>query len=169
MSDLSPAELLYPDLDQELASVRRYLERFPEGKNDWRPHEKSMAFGPLATHIAQLPSLAATMMGTDELDVASRKPTEPAKSSAELLKIFDENAAALKKAAAGATMADLEKAWTLKFGDYVIVSAPKCVLMRQLLISHIIHHRAQLGVYYRQLGVPVPSTYGPSADEQPGS
>ena len=161
----SPVQTLYPDLDSELASTRRVLERYPEGKVDWKPHDKSMALGPLATHVGQLPQVGAFLLEQDEVDISTRERKEPAKNSAELLQSFDENVARLKTLLSKATAADLEKNWTLRFGDKVLVSAKRSALMRTLLINHIIHHRAQLGVYYRLLGIPVPGTYGPSADE----
>lgn len=167
MSQLSPAQLLYPDLEAELSTTRRTLERFPEGKGDWRPHEKSMTLGRLATHVAELPQLGAMVLETDEMDVAKRPRTQPVTSSAELTSLFDSSVGRLKPAISAASQADLEKTWTLRFGDKVVLSAQKRVLMRTLLMNHLVHHRAQLGVYYRLLGIPVPSMYGPSADEQP--
>ncbi|MDQ6718542.1 MAG: DinB family protein [Gemmatimonadota bacterium] len=165
MSTQSPVALLYPELDSELASTRRILERYPEGKVDWKPHEKSMALGPLATHIAQLPQVGAFLLEQDEIDVSTRERKEPAKNSAELLASFDENVARLRTILQTATAEDLERNWTLRFGDKVLVAGKRSALMRTLLINHIIHHRAQLGVYYRLLGIPVPGMYGPSADE----
>jgi uncharacterized damage-inducible protein DinB len=162
----SPLEILYPDLDAELASTRRILERYPEGKVDWKPHEKSMALGTLATHIAELPAIGALLLQTDETDVAKRERKSPAKDAKELLALFDERVARTKDALSKATFADLEKNWALKIGDKVLFEGKRSALMRTLLISHIIHHRAQLGVYYRLLGIPVPRIYGPSADEQ---
>ena len=165
MSSQSPVARLYPDLEGELVSTRRILERYPEGKVDWKPHEKSMALGPLATHIAQLPQVGAFLLEQDEIDVATRERKEPAKNSAELLASFDENVARLRRILSTATEADLDKSWTLRFGDKVLVAGKRSALMRTLLINHLIHHRGQLGVYYRLLGIPVPGTYGPSADE----
>ncbi len=161
----SPLQLLYPDLENELALTRRVLERYPEGKADWRPHDKSMALGALATHVAELPRLAATVLKTDEIDVADRQRNQPAKNSEELLRIFEESVGMLMPAISAATFDDLGKSWTLKFGGRALFSDTRRTLMRTLLINHVIHHRAQLGVYYRLLGIPVPGLYGPSADE----
>lgn len=162
---LSPLQLLYTDFEGELASTRRVLERYPEGKVDWKPHDKSMALGPLATHVAELPGLGAMLLELDEVDIAARERRAPAGNAADLLEIFDATSAKLRAALATAKFEDLEKTWTLKFGDQVLLSGMRRDLMRGLLMNHIIHHRAQLGVYYRLLGIPVPGIYGPSADE----
>ena len=166
---LSPTQLLYADFEGELASTRRVLERYPEGKVDWKPHDKSMALGALATHIAELPGLGAMLLEIDEIDIAERERTAPAKNAADLLKIFDTTTAKLRTALAKASFDDLEKTWTLRMGSHVLVSGRRRELMRGLLMNHVIHHRAQLGVYYRLQGIPVPAIYGPSADEPPAS
>lgn len=169
VSDLSrsPAQLLYSDFDAELATTRRTLERYPEGKVDWKPHDKSMALGALATHLAELPGLGAMLLEKDEVDIAARERTTPATNAADLLKIFDMTTAKLRAALEKATYADLEKSWKLRLGDTVLLTGTRRDLMRGLLMNHMIHHRAQLGVYFRLLGIPVPGTYGPSADEPP--
>ena len=164
----SPIQQLYPDLDSELASTRKLLERYPDGKVTWTPHDKSMPLGPLASHIADLPGLGVMLLENDQVDVAARPRRDPAANSTELLKRFDENVANLNARVSKASAADLDKTWKLVFGDKVLVSEKRSVLMRTLLINHIIHHRAQLGVYYRLMGIPVPGTYGPSADEPVG-
>lgn len=164
---LPPVQLLYADFEGELASTRRVLQRYPEGKVDWKPHDKSMALGALATHVAELPGLGAMLLERDEADIGARERTPPAENSADLVKIFDRTTASLRAALAKTTLGDLEKTWTLRFGDQVLLSGKRRELMRGLLMNHIIHHRAQLGVYYRLLGIPVPGIYGPSADEPP--
>ena len=162
----APASVLFPDLDQELAATRRTLERYPAGNPDWKPHEKSMSLGALAVHLAMLPGFGTMILEHDELDFA-RHPYQPLpfESAADLVAIFDERVAAMRPLLASADGPALARSWTMRAGDHVILSAPKGGLVRQLLINHIIHHRAQLGVYYRLLGVAVPSIYGPSADE----
>lgn len=144
-SSVSPVSLLYPDLENELSST---------------------PLGALATHIAELPRIGALMMETDEIDVAVRQKKYPAKNSDELLALFEASVGLLTGALSKVTFADLEKPWTLRFGNHVLLSGMRRALMRTLLINHVIHHRAQLGVYYRLLGIPVPGLYGPSADEQ---
>jgi hypothetical protein len=163
---LAPASVLFPDLDQELAITRRTLERFPEGKDGWKPHERSTSLGQLAVHLAMLPGFGQMIIESDELDFAARPYVpRPFKTAADLVAIFDEAVAGMRPLVAAADGDALARGWTMRAGEQVFLSAPKGALIRQLMISHIIHHRAQLGVYYRLLGVAVPSVYGPSADE----
>jgi uncharacterized damage-inducible protein DinB len=159
-------EPLAAELKQEAATTRRLLERVPEDKLDWRPHEKSMTLGRLAGHVAELPSLLGPVVGADELDFASGeyKPFNAA-SVAEILEKFDKNIADGVEGLKG--MADeraLDK-WRLRSGDRVIFEGPRASVMRGLVLNHVIHHRGQLSVYLRLLDVPLPSIYGPSADE----
>lgn len=163
----TPAELLFPSLEQELAATRRLLERFPAEHADWRPHEKSMPLGRLAAHVAELPNFAETMLSTDELDFATRQYTPTvARSADELVAIHDESAASVRAALAGVTYAKLDESWTLRMGDRVFLQERRGTLLLQTLIGHIAHHRGQLTVYYRLLDVPVPALYGPTADER---
>ena len=164
-SVLSTPGAAFADLDQELASTRRILERFPDAKGDWGPHDKSRTIGQLAAHVANLPSLAAMILQTDYLDVMKRQPTPPATTAADLVAFFDGNVAMLKKAIDSATPDELDKSWSLKAGDRALITQTKRALLRVMFLSHMIHHRAQLGVYYRLLNVPVPGMYGPTADE----
>ena len=163
----APADpsVLYEDLDRELDSTRRVLERFPDGKNDWRPHEKSRTLGELAGHVAGIPGLGATILATDELDRSGRPAMPSAGTAAELLAAFDANVAKLRAALATLDAGGLDRTWTMRMGGRVLVQNPKRVLMRVMVLSHLVHHRAQLGGYYRLLNVPVPSVYGPTADE----
>ncbi|HEX5438320.1 MAG TPA: DinB family protein [Gemmatimonadaceae bacterium] len=162
----SPAKLLYSDLEIELDVTRRFLERYPDGKGDWMPHEKSMKLGRLATHVADIPRYGKMLLETDEMDFATnRPPLTPVDSAQELLAIFDARAAETRATLAATDYASLERPWTMRNGEQVILSAPKGALVRRMMINHLVHHRAQLGVYYRLLGVPVPGSYGPSADE----
>lgn len=156
---------LFPELDNELTKTRRLLERFPDSKAGWTPHPKSKTLAELASHIAGIPRHGARLIETDELDVATRPTPVNASTAAELVQKFDEAVAALRAALPKATPESLEKPWTMRAGPKVLISAPRRLLLRDMLVSHIIHHRAQLGVYYRLLDVPVPGTYGPSADE----
>ncbi len=162
---ISPAQLAYGDLERELASTRRMLERFPAGHDDWRPHEKSTPLARLATHIADLPNRGTTILETDEMDLSARQPVPVLNSADALIAFFDANLDRLRPAMAELDLVSLQQPWTLRHGQHVIVTAPKGALLRNMMISHLVHHRAQLGVYYRMLGVPVPGTYGPSADE----
>ena len=160
-------EVLFSDLDHELQTTRRMLERYPSGHGDWKPHEKSMPFGSLAAHVADIPSYGTMILNTDGLDFGANppSPSKPRETAAELVAAFDKHVAALQ---ASLTTMDAERAdssWTLRQGEKVFFSQPKSDLVRHMTINHLIHHRAQLGVYYRMLGVPVPGSYGPSADE----
>ncbi|HEX5830661.1 MAG TPA: DinB family protein [Gemmatimonadaceae bacterium] len=159
--------MLYADLAQELAATRRTLERVPDGRSDWRPHEKSMTLGRLATHLAEQPAFAMTILGSDELDLArSGSSARTLPTTAEMLALFDRDAAALQDAMATLDWPSLERTWTMRMGEKVFLSDRKVALIRKAVINHLVHHRAQLGVYLRMLDVPVPSIYGPSADER---
>jgi uncharacterized damage-inducible protein DinB len=160
-----PIDLLFEDFDAELTSTRRVLERFPDGKGDWRPHAKSRTLAELATHVTDIPGLGATILETDELDALKRPPRTTAASAAELLERLDANAMRLRAALAAADEARLAGEWTMRAGDHVFVKRPRRSLLRVMFASHMVHHRAQLGVYLRLLDVPVPGVYGPSADE----
>jgi uncharacterized damage-inducible protein DinB len=154
------------DLDRELASTRRILERYPEGKGEWRPHEKSRTLSALATHVANIPHLGANILTTAEMDIVSRPSQSPKDSTAALLKDFDTGVARLRAAVAETDARKLNEKWTMRAGPRVLVSEQRALLMRLMIVNHLVHHRAQLGVYLRLLDVPVPGTYGPSADEQ---
>lgn len=163
------SEALLPEFDQEAAGIRKTLERVPEDKLGWKPHAKSMTMGGLATHLATLLTWAVTAVDTESLDLAPggvpMKGPEPMKSRRELLEAFDKNAAAARKAIAGAADAHLLKPWTLLHNGKQLLSMPRIAVLRSFVMNHSIHHRAQLGVYLRLNDVPVPSIYGPSADE----
>ena len=164
---LSPAQLLFPDLRQEIATTRRMLERVPDDNLDFQPHEKSMSLGKLANHLAELSGLAKTVLSTSELDFAKQKyEPKTITSCTERLALFDKLSAQLIELIEGADWNALQQTWTLRMGEQVFLSDQKGKLLRTLGLSHMAHHRAQLGVYLRLVGVAVPGTYGPSADEQ---
>lgn len=160
---------LLAQFDHEMVGTRKTLERVPEGKPDWAPHPKSMKMARLAGHLAELPRWAVETINRDALDVAPAggRPFEPLvmTSRKQLLEAFDKNAAAGRAALAGASDETLLGKWTLLAGGKEIFSLPRLAVVRSFVFSHIIHHRAQLGVYLRMNDVPVPSIYGPSADE----
>lgn len=162
----TPAQLLYPDLATELALTRGMIAKVPDGNDEFRPHEKSMKLGGLATHLAELAGFATRILTSDELDWA-KEPWSPTiiNSTAERVALFDKHAAEMTKAVEGADWAALDKRWVMRMGEQVYLDEGKAKLIRTFALSHIAHHRAQLGVYLRLLGVAIPGTYGPSADE----
>jgi uncharacterized damage-inducible protein DinB len=164
------SEGLLPEFDQEMANTRKTLERVPDGRFDWKPHEKSMALGRLATHVAETPGWATTTVETDFLDLAppGGPPFQPitANSRHEVLAIFDKNVTAARAAIVSASDNHLMKPWSLLMGGQTLLTMPRMSVLRTFVMNHTIHHRAQLGVYLRLNNIPVPATYGPSADEQ---
>ena len=164
------SEGLLPEFDQEMVSTRKTLERVPDSQFGWKPHEKSMTLGRLASHVAESPGWAATTIETDSLDLAppGAPPFKPvtADTRQEVLAIFEKNIAAARAAIAGASDDHLAKPWSLLMGGKTILTLPRMSVLRTFVMNHTIHHRAQLGVYLRLNNIPVPAIYGPSADEQ---
>jgi uncharacterized damage-inducible protein DinB len=162
---LSIIPLLLKEMDQEAATTRKMLQRVPADKWDWKPHEKSMAMRNLTVHIAELPSWAAMTLNTSELNFEGMDYTPtPVNSTEELLAIFEKNFAEGKAALEKATEADLLPNWTLRTGEKIHSVSTKYDVIR-MSFCQIVHHRAQLGVYLRLLNIPIPGSYGPSADE----
>ena len=163
------SEAMLPEFDLEMANTRKTIARVPEDKFDWRPHEKSMTMGALTSHLVNLPSWAVHGVKLDELDVAppggDPLRTEEMKTLAQALETFDRNVAAARAAIAGASDEHLLKTWTLLSGGRKVLAMPRTAVLRSFIMNHMIHHRAQLGVYLRLNDVPVPSVYGPTADE----
>jgi Uncharacterized protein conserved in bacteria len=162
---MSISEILLPEFDQEMANTRKILERVPDGKFDYKPHDKSMSLGRLATHLAELPSWAAYTLKVELLEMPLDFKPHEAHSRQELLEMFDKAVIEARGYIEKATDADWAKIWTLKFGDRTIFSMPRAAVMRGSVMSHMVHHRAQLGVYLRLNEVEIPGMYGPSADE----
>ena len=159
----------FADLQSELGSTRRILERVPDEHLAWKPHEKSMSLGDLAAHIANLVYWTVSIAGKDEYDLSSGPTRQPSPgSAAEVVAAFDRNMEALNAAIASLQDERLGQTWTLRHGDHVILAMPRGAAIRTMGISHIAHHRGQLSVYLRLLDVPVPGLYGPSADEHGG-
>jgi uncharacterized damage-inducible protein DinB len=157
------------ELEREVKPTRKMLERVPLDRADWKPHEKSMALNGLATHLANLPSWTVLTLDQDELDIApAGQPAyklEPFTSTQELLAAFDKNVADARRSLEAFSDERLEEEWTLLAGGHKIFTDSKKMVLREYVFNHIAHHRAQLGVYLRLNGIPVPATYGPSADE----
>ena len=164
----SPLALLFPDLESELATTRRMLERVPNGNNDWRPHAKSRTLGELATHLAQLPGFGILMATRNEFDGLAPRPPQPMLlTSAERVRAFEEMSKQLRAILQQMTWDQANAPWKLRLGDKVVASAPRTQILRTVFVTHSAHHRAQLGVYLRMLETPVPWSYGRSADEEP--
>ena len=168
---MSVKDTLIPEFDMEMDSTRRTLERVPDDKFSWKPHEKSGTLGWMATHIATIPHWAKMTMEQDSLDIApagggsAYVPPKPANRK-ELLAEFDKNRAEARAAFAAADDAAYAKPWALLMGGKELFREPRAAVLRRMVFNHIIHHRGQLTMYLRQLDVPVPALYGPSADEQ---
>jgi uncharacterized damage-inducible protein DinB len=163
-------DLLLPELDAEARTTRALLERVPEDRADYRPHPKSMLLGRLAGHVAELSWLGIQILTTDSFDPAApggnpRVPLSTA-SRAELLSAHDENVARLRAVLATATDEDLQKPWTFLIRGNAMGTGPRVSMLRSWVLNHVVHHRAQLGVYLRLNDVPVPGMYGPSADDK---
>ena len=158
-------DTLLPEFDHEMSITRKVLERVPDGRIDWKPHAKSYALGQLAQHLATIPMWGTATLTETEVDITETPPLEPRRSCREILALFDGHAASARVALVGKSDGEFKVQWSLKRDGHVIFSMPKHAVWRSFVISHLIHHRAQLGVYLRLLDVPVPSTYGPSADE----
>ncbi len=163
------SQALLPEFDQEMANTRKTLERVPDDRFDWKPHPKSGTMGWLAGHVANIPGWAATSIEKDSLDIqppGAPPPQMPVpRSRKEILDLFDQGSATARAAITSASDEHLMKPWTLLQGGKTIFTMPRIAVLRGFVMNHLIHHRAQLGVYLRLNDIPVPSTYGPSADE----
>jgi uncharacterized damage-inducible protein DinB len=160
-------DALLPEFDHEMATTRKVLERVPEDKLDWKPHAKSWSMGGLATHVANLPSWGSIALNQDSFDLATGGTAPQAASRVDLLAAFDRNVASTRATLTGKTDPEMMAPWTLEKEGHTLFTMPKIAVMRSFVLNHIIHHRGQLSVYLRLTDVPVPSIYGPSADEQP--
>ncbi len=164
------SETLLPELDHEMKTTRRVLERVDGNQLGWKPHEKSMSLGRLASHLAELPSFAVAIMNGAIFDVAppdgkSTVQRANPETRDEILELFDKNVAAARQIIAGADNEALMENWSLFKAGEPVFTLPKIAAVRSMLLNHTIHHRGQLTVYLRQTGSLVPSVYGPSADE----
>jgi uncharacterized damage-inducible protein DinB len=158
-------DTLLAEFDHEMGTTRRVLERIPDAKFDWKPHEKSMTLGGLATHLSNLPNWGTTILSDMSYDLAAGPPNlTQAFSRAEVLAQFD-SAIARTRSALDKTDAELQSQWKLKRGDQELFSLPRSAAFRTFVLYHVVHHRGQLSVYLRLNDVPVPAIYGPTADE----
>lgn len=163
------AHSLLPEFDMEMANTRKTLERVPDEKFEFKPHPKSGSMGWLAGHLANLPLWAVMTLKDDTLDIAPAGgppfKLPEIKNRKQALEVFDQNVADAKKGIATATDEQLMRPWSLLKTGQTIMTMPKIAVLRSFVLNHIIHHRAQMGVYLRLNDIPVPSIYGPSADE----
>ena len=162
---MSIAAELIRDIEAEAVKTRAMLAVVPDGRLDWKPHEKSMTLGALASHLAENPTWTSGML-EDEMDFAAMGDYRPfeGKNRAEILAGLERNLSACVAALRGRDDAFLNQPWTMRNGPKVLMKAPRHAAIRGTAIHHWIHHRGQLSVYLRLLGVPVPQTYGPTAD-----
>lgn len=164
------SELLLPEFDQEMKKTRIALERVPADKAAFAPHPRSTPLGKLAPHVAQLAGFGLSILTTPEVDFSksSYKPL-PFESATQLVTVLDEGGAKVRRALANLPDDLWKQNWKLIFGgNKILFDGPRFLAYRQMFLNHIVHHRAQLGVYLRLMGQPVPATYGPSADETLG-
>jgi uncharacterized damage-inducible protein DinB len=160
------SQMILPEFDGEMQKTRKILEHVPDEKLDFKPHPKSMSLGRLATHIAELPNWAVIAIDQDVLDMQPGYKPHIATSQAELLEIFDKNAAAAKERIAATSDEHWDQIWTFKFNGKTVMAMPRTAVMRSVCLNHLIHHRGQLSVFLRLNELEVPGMYGPSADEQ---
>jgi uncharacterized damage-inducible protein DinB len=162
-------QALLGEFDHEMANARKTLERVPDDKFDWKPHSKSMSMGGLTAHIAMIPSWAKMTMETQQFDVnppGGQPVAQPQlKTRAEALAFFDKGVPEARAAIAAATDEAMMQPWSLLNGGKPVFAMPRVAVLRNMIMNHMIHHRAQLGVYLRMNDLPVPAIYGPSADE----
>ena len=162
------SEGLLPEFDHEMANTRKVLERVPEVHLTWKPHEKSMSLGDLATHVASIPGWTTMTLNEEFLDMAAPGAPgvpPPAASRVALLALFDKGVSEARTALAGAGDACLLGQWSLRKGAQTVFTMPRLAVLRSFILNHGIHHRGQLEVYLRLKDVPLPAIYGPSADE----
>jgi uncharacterized damage-inducible protein DinB len=163
-------DALLPEFDHEVAATRRLLDRLPDGKLEWQPHPKSMTLGSLAAHLSELGNWGHETLNSSAVDLETMtRPANyvPPATRAAILALFDAKMAAARTALVGKSDDQLMAPWTLRRGAHEFFTMPKASCWRTFVMNHLIHHRGQLTVYLRQLDVPLPSIYGPSADEQP--
>jgi uncharacterized damage-inducible protein DinB len=162
-------QALLPEFDMEYANTRKMIERVPDDKLAWKPHEKSFSLGDLATHLTELPLWMTVIFEQDSFDVAppdgKKQQRSKVASRQEILAMFDKSVAAARSVLERATDEKLMQPWSLLKAGQTLFTMPKIAIVRSFVMNHTIHHRAQLGVYLRLNDVPVPGMYGPSADE----
>ncbi len=161
-------DALLPEFDHEMGTTRRVLERAPEAEFAWKPHDKSFSLGQLAGHVANIPHWVDAITQNTAFDLADAEDTRPRlpESMASLLAQFDKNVQAARAGIANLGDAEMLAPWTFKNNGEVVFTMPRAAALRSFVMNHLIHHRGQLTVYLRLKNVPLPSVYGPTADEQ---
>lgn len=159
------SETLLPEFDMEMENTRKTLDRIPDDKFTWKPHDKSFTLRHLSAHVATLPSWLTTTMQTDSLDIAAPFPQFPVENRKDIMALFERSAAEARATLIAAKDEDFAKPWTCRNGEAVMFTMPKIAVLRSFVMNHLIHHRAQLGMYLRLNDIAVPGVYGPSADE----
>lgn len=166
---MSIAQSILPEFDHEMATTRKLLERAPEAQFAWKPHEKSMSLGQLANHLAALPFWGVVTMKEVELDMnppgGPGYQTPKLESVAAMLAEFDKVVSQARAAIAESSDADFMVGWSLKNAGHTLFTMPRIAVLRTFVMNHVIHHRGQFSVYLRMHNVPLPSIYGPTADE----
>jgi len=164
---MSIAESFLAEIDQEAATTKRVLERVPGDKLSWKPHEKSMSLGQLALHTATIPGAIVGFVTPDRFELPSSGESPEPETSGELVPALENSVATAKEYLGGLDDEVALSNWTLTKGNQVLMAVPRIGVVRSFMLNHWYHHRGQLSVYLRLLDVPVPSIYGPSADENP--
>ena len=165
MSERDPIAVLFPELEPELAVTRSILGIVPWDQQAWKPHARSMSLGQLATHVAQLPNFTTVMSNTDVMDFKPEDFKAPTlHSTDELVALFDDEVRKMRSALNALDWTRMHGSWKMTMGGHTIVDGERGMLLRHMGINHLVHHRAQLGVYLRLLDVKIPGSYGPSAD-----
>jgi uncharacterized damage-inducible protein DinB len=160
-------QALLPEFDNEMATTRKLLERVPDDKLGWKPHDKSMSMAKLATHVATLAGFVPPILGQDSFDIRNAPPNPDLGSRREMLEAFDKRTAEARKFIAEASDEQFMKPWSFYADGKPLFTLPRIAAVRSFFMNHSIHHRGQLSVYLRLNNVAVPSIYGPSADENP--
>lgn len=161
-------ETVLSEFDDEMAMTRRLLERLPDGSLEWKPHERSMSLGELATHLAHIPRWGTSILERDgyDLDHADKNDAVALTSTAAVLETFDRHAAGVRRTLVDRGDGELVAPWSLNRGEHLIMSLPRVSALRRFVLNHLVHHRGQLTVYLRMQNVPLPPLYGSSADER---
>lgn len=166
---MSLSQALLPEFTQEMAGLRRVIERIPAGRMDYKPHAKCFSLGDLANHLVEIPGWTVSTLTMDELDLSDpdlvAKRPAPSQDAASLLRTLDAGVEKALAVLAQTSDATFGENWTLKNEGQALFTMPRATVLRSFVLNHVIHHRAQLGLYLRLLEVPVPALYGPSADE----